>query len=262
MVIQNSIFAKINLKEITKKEVISEKKGISAFTLKLIACLAMFIGNAIVIFSSNGYLEGFSNNCFISNLLFQGIGRIAFPIVAFLMAEKYFHTKNREKYLSVVVILAIISEVPYDLCLSGKLCDLEHQNMFFTLALGFSAMMLFEKSLKCLKKNKVLKNVVAILSVVACMSIANYIHADYSASGVLLMFIFFITSTLTLCRDIPFVIWVVKGITQITAILDVVLFHLYNGTNGYDSKLIRIGFCLFYPMHLLVLYGLRFAICG
>lgn len=41
------------------------------------------------------------------------IGRLAFPIFAFFIAEGYHYTRNKNKYMLRVLILAIISHVPY-----------------------------------------------------------------------------------------------------------------------------------------------------
>ena len=45
------------------------------------------------------------------------IGRISFPIFAFMIVEGYFNTKNLKKYIKRLFIFAIISEIPFNLAL-------------------------------------------------------------------------------------------------------------------------------------------------
>ena len=94
-------------------------KGINTFTLKLIAILSMTIDHI-------GYL------LFPKVTLLRIVGRIAFPIFAYLIAEGFVHTGDVKKYLLRLGIFAILSEIPYDLVISGNVLDLEQQNIFFT----------------------------------------------------------------------------------------------------------------------------------
>ena len=74
----------------------------SAFVLKMIAMITMFIDHL-------GYVV---HNGSIS--WFNYIGRFAFPIFAFQISEGYIHTKDLKKYFFRLFLLAIISEIPYD----------------------------------------------------------------------------------------------------------------------------------------------------
>ena len=83
------------------------KKGfdISAFTLKVIACLIMLIDHMTILFTDYGttiYTAG------------RAIGRIAMPIFMFFLVEGFFYTKNRWRSLIVLAIFALISEAPFD----------------------------------------------------------------------------------------------------------------------------------------------------
>ena len=64
------------------------------------------------------------------------IGRLAFPIFAFQIAEGYFMTRSFKKYLWRLFIFALITEIPFNLMFSGEVFYPFHQNVLFTFCLG------------------------------------------------------------------------------------------------------------------------------
>ena len=84
----------------------------SVFIIKIIACLAMLIDHVGII----GYetLEIFDYNTY---KIFRGIGRLAFPLFAFLLVNGWMKTKDRKKYLSRLVLFSFISQIPYTLAI-------------------------------------------------------------------------------------------------------------------------------------------------
>ena len=64
------------------------------------------------------------------------IGRLAFPIFAFMTVEGYFHTSNLKKYVLRLLAFAIISEIPFNLMLGSRLFYPIHQNVLWTFLLG------------------------------------------------------------------------------------------------------------------------------
>ena len=87
-------------------------KVLSGAQLKYIAFLSMLIDhtNKALIYPNlnGGRLNTVSD-------IFDIIGRIAFPIFAFLLVEGFFKTRSRAKYLVTLLVFGVISEVPFDL---------------------------------------------------------------------------------------------------------------------------------------------------
>lgn len=80
---------------------------LDANALKLIALLSMTIDHVGVCL-------------FPDQILLRCIGRLAFPIYAFLLTQGFIHTRNVKKYLLRLGLLALISEVPFNLVCSGR----------------------------------------------------------------------------------------------------------------------------------------------
>ena len=73
------------------------------------------------------------------------IGRIAFPIFAFMIVEGFYHTSNFRRYLCRMLIFAVISEVPFDLVSGDSVLYLFHQNVLWTFLIGLLLIALIDK---------------------------------------------------------------------------------------------------------------------
>lgn len=125
----------------------------------------------------------------------RAVGRIAFPIFIFLLIEGFHHTRSRGRYLARLTVFAFLSDIPFDLAfflkgnpfVTGVFMTPKHQNVFFTLALGFLSMWLIENV-----RPKGVLNLKAMPRVLACIAIgaagclaAEALHTDYSWGGVI-----------------------------------------------------------------------------
>ena len=72
------------------------------------------------------------------------VGRVAFPIFAFMAVEGYFHTHSFKKYAQRLLVFALLSEIPFDLMYGGTWFYPVHQNVIWTFLLGLSGIHLME----------------------------------------------------------------------------------------------------------------------
>ena len=77
------------------------------FVLKIIAALTMLIDHTADVF----HLYMSPETC----SFLRGIGRIAFPLYLFMLLEGFKHTKSIERYISKILYLAAISQIPYSI---------------------------------------------------------------------------------------------------------------------------------------------------
>jgi hypothetical protein len=204
--------------------------------LKCIACVTMLIDHVGAVF-------------FPQNLWLRVIGRLAFPIYCFLLAEGAHYTQNPTKYALRLFIGLLLAEIPFDLALYGQI-SWAHQSVMFTLLLAFSMAMIMKK-LPLLGK---------VLAVIPFYFAAELLHTDYGGLGILIAAIFIISRELPesllfqtcglLAANLAYF---TSSIIQPFAVLSMIPIGLYSGKKVSGSKPLQWAFYLFYPVHLLIL---------
>lgn len=204
----------------------------NSFKLKVLACILMFIDHlGAIIFINNDYL--------------RIIGRLSFPIFAFMIVEGYFNSKDIKKYFIRLGLFAIVPQIPYTIAFGpGTL------NIFFTLFIGLLAIFLEEKI-----ANRFLKYLVVILLVI----FAQVIEVDYGFYGVLLIYIFKIFRNNFKALFFAFLLLNLSVLNlysfQYYSIFSLIFIRFYNGQLGLRNLWVKYGFYLFYPLHILAIYG-------
>ncbi len=189
----------------------------------------------------------------------RNLGRMAFPLFAFLLTEGFFHTGDRRRYRLRLFVFALLSELPYDLAVYGQLWYPGRQNTLFTLLLGLILMEAAEQAGKRLGASAWL------FVFVAGSCLAYWLGLDYTYRGIWLIGIFyFFHHYRTAAAAAGFCLFWASPFSLPAFVL--ILF--YNGsrsrrcaTGDAMGKVQRNGkgrywFYLFYPLHLLILYGL------
>ena len=215
---------------------------LSGSALKIIAVVSMVIDHCAYYLMDGNTMAYDVMRCF---------GRIAFPVFAFLVAEGFAHTRNRMRYFLSLLLFAAVSEVPWYL-LNGA--DGTH-NVMFTLALGVSALAVFER----LREHRIL----CCFFILLTAWLATWLGTDYEWRGVLLIVVSYLfgiirsmNTPIILRRmmQLLFVFPLMMHYGIIGALLACAVIFLYDGTRGFiHGNVAKYGFYAFYPVHLITI---------
>lgn len=227
-------------------------KCLSGSSLKIIAMVTMLIDHVAATFGSD-----FS---FMTTPLFElwgvsptpyglcrMIGRTAFPLYVFLLVEGFVHTRDRKKYGVNLLLFALLSELPWNLVHGGTWLY-GSQNVFFTLFLGYACLCLVEY----LKDRPLFM----LAGVMAFLSLAWFLRADYGFMGVGVILCFYFLRSYPLLRCGIGLPLFSAGWRTLPALG---LMCLYNGQRGCIRGRVGKYICYaFYPVHLLILWFLKY----
>lgn len=251
---------------------INTKTGIPCLTgntLKWIAVITMVIDHIGYLLLGYGMLRLVPSGSpqyttwFAVYRTMRCIGRIAFPIYAFLLAEGINHTRSWQKYAARLAAFALLSEIPFDLMASRKLIDPGSQNVFFTLLLGLLAVKAAEGIYIRFYRShnnipvQIYPVVIFLTAGVGC-AVAEWLKTDYGYIGIILIVLLhqlsqerpkqcllgFMWIYITLAH--PYYIW---GLAAAFFLI-----FLYNGQRGKGRC--KYLFYALYPLHILALYFL------
>lgn len=225
----------------------------SAFQIKILAIITMIIDHVGIFL-------------FPDIVILRIIGRISFPLFAWLIANGARHTKNINNYLKRLLIFAVISQVPFILAMRLIEPNFWELNILFTLAIGLLVIILVQKI-----DNTFLK----LLNIVLVFVIAYYLKVDYGVMGVasvVAFYMFFENQTYMLISQtiiflselmlswllmLPTGLWEIiykYNYYQPLAVISLVFIFLYNKKEGAKMKYL---FYVFYPMQFVVLYLIK-----
>ena len=235
----------------------------TSFALKIIAMASMLVDHFAYSFHGLLVWDSFE--------VMRSVGRLAFPIFAYMAGEGFRHTRDVRKYLVRLGAFALISEVPFDLLFrnSGRMValgsdglvlvffELSSQNVFFTIFLGIAAAYLYK-----LGRDRPL----FLIAIPIPILLGGLMNTDFGSIGVAMVFACAaITGRIVRLGTVllggvvlfwPFMVLADPsfGIMLMTFhCIAVGLLLMYNGKRGRKA---RWTFYLFYPAHLLALFGL------
>ena len=204
------------------------------------------------------------------------IGRLTFPIYAFMIVEGYFHTKNLKKYVLRLLLFAVISEIPFNLAMGSSLFFPIHQNVLWSFLISIGFIHWNEK----VKEKQLWKRILVGVATICIGYLVGIItFVDYYNAGIFMVLVFyFFRGKKWWCYLGQFIcLWYINfemlgGLSyeidifgqthfiarQGLALLALIPIWLYKGKQGYHSKPLQYFYYVFYPLHLLILGLLKF----
>lgn len=229
---------------------------LSGAVLKALACLFMLIDHAgMLLFPEADWM--------------RYVGRLAFPLFAFFIAEGCRYTKNRLKHLLLILILGIVCEAVYIVADGGY-----YGNILLTFSLSIALIYLWQECQKHLFDRKPLALLWGGLFLAATAGVwvlVDTVGVDYGFAGVMTAVLISFAQdrysnappALKRWYSLPVklvlltaaLLWVTWDnalpARQVWCLLSVPLLLLYNGTAGKHR--FKYGFYVFYPLHLALL---------
>ncbi len=214
----------------------------SALILKLIAALSMAIDHTGLILFGN-------------EMWMRAIGRIAFPLFAFFIAEGFRYTRNRLRYLFGIFSLGVFCQI-FASAFAGE----DMLNILITFSLSILLLFLLTES-----KTDIRYLFLFGSALIAVLIFTEHVSVDYGFCGVILPLFpalfekkwarlaSFSAGLLLLCTEST-----LSGGHELQwlCLLALIPLALYNGKRGKYS--IKYFFYIFYPVHLSVLYGIDY----
>lgn len=169
-------------------------------------------------------------------LILQMTQTCAVPIFSFLLVEGIQKTSDKKKYLLRMAVLALASEIPYNLAYSGRLLDFGSRNPVFALLLSLILICFYERYASKSAANVLIK----IGVTVAAMGWTIMLGVDNGICFIL------IVSVLWACRNKP-ILRVVMGCSAtalctlfsmyyLAAPMSFMIMHFYNGERGERNQ--------------------------
>ncbi len=200
------------------------------------------------------------------------IGRLAYPIFAFMIVEGYVHTRSLKKYVGRLLVCAVISEIPFNLAMGQRLFYPVHQNVLWTFLIAIGLIVINEKAKQTSKWW--LRILTALLTIGLGYIVGLLTMVDYYHAGVLTVLVFyFFRERRWWCYIGQLVcLWYINmemlggfgyelelfGHTWFLARQGLALFALipiwlYRGKQGPHNRILQAVYYSFYPLHLLIL---------
>ena len=197
------------------------------------------------------------------------VGRLAFPIFAFMLVEGYCHTRNLKKYALRLFLFALLSEIPFNLMAGGSIFYPLHQNVLWTFLISLG---LVHWNGKMQGKKLWLRILVGCATVIIGYVAGLLTMVDYLHAGILTVLVFYFFRQRkwwcylgqVLC--LWFIHWEMLGgfgwslwdgafflPRQALALLALIPIWLYRGKQGHHSRIFQYICYAFYPLHLLIL---------
>ena len=204
------------------------------------------------------------------------VGRLTFPIFAFLLAEGLTHTRDAKAYRRRMLVAAILSEIPFNLMYASSPVYPFHQNVLWTFLIAMYMIAMTERAKE--RGSGLWAAAVGIAAVILGMLLGTVAMVDYGGAGVAMVMLFYFARgrrwyhfALQAAGMYYLNVEMLKGLyypvtlfghefefyQQSLALLALIPIWLYRGRQGHHSKAFRFACYAFYPVHMLILAAVR-----
>ncbi|MDE7294058.1 MAG: conjugal transfer protein TraX [Oscillospiraceae bacterium] len=205
------------------------------------------------------------------------IGRMAYPIFAFMIAEGCFYTHDLRRYMLRIFLWACLTEIPFNLMYGGSAFYPYHQNVLWTF---LESLLLIALMKKCRARFKKVMAAVLCTGIIIFGYVLGYATmTDYYGEGILTVLIFYFFRERTpknrviqlICLYIlnvemlggySYVLSIsgheIEFVQQGFALLALIPIWLYKGRQGFHNKAFRFVCYAFYPGHIIILLLLQY----
>lgn len=227
--------------------------GFNGYQLKLLALLTMTLDHWAVVFQPKGWYW-----------LLRLVGRMAFPLYCFLLVEGFCHTRNRKRYGGRLLLMAVVSDLPFDLMAAGHWPAHDQQSVMSTLLLGLVTLAALNEADRFGKElcshprmQKLLLPLVKIAIAFVGILLGEGLGMDYGGGGVLLILVFYLFRHRILSLSVvsALVLGSCFGPLELPGLAALIPIALYNGQRGPmpGGKAGQWLFYWYYPLHISLL---------
>ncbi|MBO4311228.1 MAG: hypothetical protein J5856_09230 [Lachnospiraceae bacterium] len=255
------------------------KYGLNRGNLKMIALFCMTLDHfGVMILESWMKLYDKTSNEYSLISFFDAnirlIGRIAFPIFCFFIVEGLIHTRNIYKYALRLFLLAIISEIPFDMLIAHRYFHSTYQNVFWTLLIGLVTIYCINGIFNTSLPNAPKYIFTAIVSLCGAY-LAEWLKTDYGCTGVLAIVLIYLigkeyyvlgTAVFVLVQGLEFysmqkfsLLWIVYGALS-SAVYGIALILCKRIANAESRKIFAgvLALCCLNPVEIAALIDMAF----
>jgi hypothetical protein len=233
---------------------------LSSNILKIVACISMLLDHIGFIF-------------FPQYIIFRVLGRIAFPIFAFMIAEGCFYTKNKLKRLLVMSSFALIMQI--GLYMFTGMTDF---NIFIHFSLSIIVIYLIDYIEEKIKNKQLIFAIITTLATILLLLYLywfsenyNYLYSNYGIFAIIMPVVLYVIKKYlpninhivcvpVICIFMYLMLLKIKFPYQLYGMMSCLFIILYNGKKGKLN--LKYLFYIFYPLHFIILYGIQMLIGG
>ena len=233
---------------------------LSSNILKIVACISMLLDHIGFIF-------------FPQYVIFRILGRVAFPIFAFMIAEGCFYTKNKLKRLLVMSSFALIMQI--GLYIFTGMTDF---NIFIHFSLSIIVIYLIDYIEEKIKNKQLIFAIITTLATILLLAYLywfsenyNYLYSNYGIFAIIMPVVLYVIKKYlpninhivcvpVICIFMYLMLLKIKFPYQLYGMMSCLFIILYNGKKGKLN--LKYLFYIFYPLHFIILYGIQMLIGG